>query len=863
MNSYKWKKIEALMPLYKVYGLMLFFCFSFLNSYGQQRILKNINTDDGLPGKKVYYITQDNEGYIWIATSNGICKYNGLTFENFNSFLQLPKEEIIQIHGSKNGKVWLYSVSGAVYYWKDNTFYSSESDSSIAKLQLKSMSRIYYENNKEEWLGNWQYGAVAINSKNKDTLSCFAILPYQNNKTLIVNRNVLKTTDNNYLWKKGFNFSMSDRIITIQNQMLSVSDEGKVFCYDLKKKLVIPINTDTSFNFSSVYHLISDNNNIYCATSNGLFKFKIINNKQVITEHFLPKTIVSNVFLDKNKNLWIATLSNGIYFISSTTNPFYKYKANNEIISFTVGKRILAGEKDKIFDLTNNGRKLVYDFENASIEVRSILDLENNIIVGHNAGLCIIDKKTNIKINYFYETSLGEIGTLGSIKNLSSKKDTLYVASHRGCFFISDYLKQFKANKIIGGRVNDVLKTDNDLWLAKENGLYKVKNNSEQLIEKGSFRCLDQCDGKIYAGTFGKGIVVIKNNITTHIKSSLISENYSCSDLFSNSKHILYAATNKGVLVINSDSVVHLIDKNSGLIDYDLNKLKVVNDTLLFSSKNGLFFMPSLNLKNKSFNPLLYIKEIRVNNIKYKVDELTNLNYTKNNITISFVPIHFSSEQLFFEYNIGGKWTSFESPQIVLGDLSPKKYRLLIRARSRFSSWSKALTLTIKINPPYWQTNWFKLIIFTVLLICFYLFFKIRVLTYNKDVVRDFLQYIFDKLKPQKTIVVKRVTDGSTVKLDINEILFVKASRNYCEIVLKESKVLVRGNIKEMEERFAKEKQLRMIRIHRSFMVNKDNIKGFNPNNVIIGEHEIASGKSIQFKNEFELLKRQFFNKKL
>ena len=44
---------------------------------------KQYTTDDGLASPEVFYILQDKEGYIWIATDNGISRFNGYEFKNF------------------------------------------------------------------------------------------------------------------------------------------------------------------------------------------------------------------------------------------------------------------------------------------------------------------------------------------------------------------------------------------------------------------------------------------------------------------------------------------------------------------------------------------------------------------------------------------------------------------------------------------------------------------------------------------------------------------------------------------------------------------------------------------------------------
>ncbi len=45
---------------------------------------QRFTTKDGLPSDIVYYITQDKFGFLWIATDNGLCKYDGYQFEKIS-----------------------------------------------------------------------------------------------------------------------------------------------------------------------------------------------------------------------------------------------------------------------------------------------------------------------------------------------------------------------------------------------------------------------------------------------------------------------------------------------------------------------------------------------------------------------------------------------------------------------------------------------------------------------------------------------------------------------------------------------------------------------------------------------------------
>ena len=60
-------------------------CLSFV-AHAQEKLLTNsrhFSTADGLPCNQVFDMKQDNDGYIWLATANGLCRYDGYQFLNF------------------------------------------------------------------------------------------------------------------------------------------------------------------------------------------------------------------------------------------------------------------------------------------------------------------------------------------------------------------------------------------------------------------------------------------------------------------------------------------------------------------------------------------------------------------------------------------------------------------------------------------------------------------------------------------------------------------------------------------------------------------------------------------------------------
>ena len=81
-----------------------------------------LTDEDGLPSLTIYPIIQDDQGYIWMGTANGLCKYNGHSIETFTD-PSLNDNEIIEIASDPWGRIWCVNLSGQVFYLKDGNIH--------------------------------------------------------------------------------------------------------------------------------------------------------------------------------------------------------------------------------------------------------------------------------------------------------------------------------------------------------------------------------------------------------------------------------------------------------------------------------------------------------------------------------------------------------------------------------------------------------------------------------------------------------------------------------------------------------------------------------------------------------------------
>ena len=73
---------------------------------------RNLSTEDGLPSNYIINMVQDPQGYIWLATGNGLCRHDGYSFDVFKHAKEgnnalLLNNRIRELHQNPNGLLFI------------------------------------------------------------------------------------------------------------------------------------------------------------------------------------------------------------------------------------------------------------------------------------------------------------------------------------------------------------------------------------------------------------------------------------------------------------------------------------------------------------------------------------------------------------------------------------------------------------------------------------------------------------------------------------------------------------------------------------------------------------------------------------
>ncbi|MGE0758045.1 MAG: two-component regulator propeller domain-containing protein, partial [Pirellulaceae bacterium] len=83
-----------------------------------EHVHRDFSVRDGLPSSWINDVLQTRDGFVWIATDNGLARYDGLRFSTVNRATnpQLPSNETRVLFESSDGNLWIGSTSGLARY---------------------------------------------------------------------------------------------------------------------------------------------------------------------------------------------------------------------------------------------------------------------------------------------------------------------------------------------------------------------------------------------------------------------------------------------------------------------------------------------------------------------------------------------------------------------------------------------------------------------------------------------------------------------------------------------------------------------------------------------------------------------------
>lgn len=187
-------------------------------------------------------------------------------------------------------------------------------------------------------------------------------------------------------------------------------------------------------------------------------------------------------------------------------------------------------------------------------------------------------------------------------------------------------------------------------------------------------------------------------------------------------------------LLLRDDFQWQITQLNSPLVVTDNGEL-----ILMSSIGNGFIRFQIDQVPDVAIPGIVKVSQVKLNNRRISIDSILNnsglhLNFNKyQNLNFSFSDYSiFDQEKVVYEYSLfdGGDtlWNIIDGkPELNLGELSPGNYELLLRGSNGYGGYSGKITsFPIVIQPAFWQTSWFRLLVIAFIGFLFYCLYRYR-----------------------------------------------------------------------------------------------------------------------------------------
>lgn len=257
----------------KLLNLLLVGVLFSANAFASDKYsVERFGTNEGLSQNAVMYINQDKKGYLWIATWDGLNKFDGSRFSvyksNATSRSSLLNNRINSFSIASNGYLWVSTYDNRIYRFNPNTEVFQDIPHSLPEyknLNIKFKGRAVEASNGDIWLISQSQGCFRVITDPSTKVPVIQHFSVTNSEFRLSNDNVQFITEDSQknIWigtDNGLN-----RVTVSPDARLA----AKITPYLQARK-----NDDDSYNGSRRFNSMTDSGRyLWFSSDNGIYQY--------------------------------------------------------------------------------------------------------------------------------------------------------------------------------------------------------------------------------------------------------------------------------------------------------------------------------------------------------------------------------------------------------------------------------------------------------------------------------------------------------------------------------------------------------------------------------------------------------------
>lgn len=763
---------------------------------------KSFEVDQSKPSLTTRLIFKDHNGFLWIATNNGLYSFNGIR----SQYIAMPGDSLLEVSAIGEGTdntLWVGFQNGVIATVRNNLASWFRPEEGLPRVAITSF---HTDQDNRTWFATAGEGVYYLEGRHLYNINVQDGLTDNYVYTLMGDTSgwVMAGTDRGISFIRETNnrkeiktFSAKDGLPDNIVRSITPSDiagywwvgmQDKGICLlDARNRQLINNHISTLWTNGQVNDVLDLGKELWIATENrGLWVYdKTYHRLQPqLFKNLLPATNITDLQPDNEGNIWLAnnnsivrTTGNKVLFYPSlgshSLNNINALIADSKGIWVANGTQLISyGTHDTI-----QNTRLVYDLTLQQTAITSLyLDVQGYLWVGTmGRGLKRLQTATG------KQRSIDENPLLhnGHILSITGNKNSVWVASLNG---ITE-LKLTAANQALSvpfsynnyGKQDGIgsdyvyhlfMDTKDRLWLAtdgagvavRENDRFSNLLNESKLKTRVVYSVTEDKNGTIWFNTLNEGVYRFDGKVFSSVATADGLSDINITSILADKRHGLTVVNKMGIDILDiSEKKVFHLGKESGIgsTQAALNAicmdgrgfiwLALKNDLVRYQPFSGT--LPA---------PKVLIDRVEIFNSVIDTSVQHLYNYKQNNFRFVLSGIYYTDpEKLRYQYQLIGynnKWETTSDNSIIFPQLSDGSYVLNVRVsvNGNFENTPGARFAFI-IQKPFWRQWWFIGSLLFCILFVFYSLLQQRVKKIKKQeqVKQERFRFEYDALKSQ------------------------------------------------------------------------------------------------------------------
>lgn len=711
-------------------------------------------TRDGLPQNSVHSIAQTRDGYIWLATQEGLARFDGVRFTVFDrSNTSLRRNYITALVAARDGGLWIGTGGGGLTRFHDGwTTYTTRDG-----LLSDYVGAVFEDREGSVWIATLK----GVNRLQNGRLSSYGVrdgLPGSNVVTVYEDRegNLWFGFHGGGLARfRGGRFTTYTRRNGLPNDAVwSICEDGQGILWigteaggltQLKggKFTTEPIGGSDSR--AVVLSMLEDRDgSLWLGTyGHGLRrrrhgKWEACGKGNSLSED------AGTVFEDREGNLWIGSFGGGVNRLANSKFTTYGREeglSGNSVMSVLEDRvgRIWAGTLGAGLNSLTNGTVTVYKSDKGGVLANNVASLWEDrggvLWLGTWGGVKRI--RNGDLVDFGVREGLPRNG---SSRITGDRFDNLWSASKGGLYRLKDRNVTFYPKKD-GVRKDPIFCVLEDhegvLWVGTagggldrlENGRLIPESRADQLQSDVIDVLYEDAQGTLWIGTNGRGLARLKaGRLTVYAKKDGLFDD-SVFQVLEDDQGFLWMGCNRGISRVRKrdfdefdagrlQSIPHVAyGREDGMRSIECNGIgqpsgwKSRDGRLWFATQGGVVVVDPAHLPSNSIPPPVSIEEVLVDDRLADERKGVRLSPDARRLEIHYTGLSFSNPaEVRFRYrleNFDREWIDAGARRVAYyTNLPPGGYRFRVIACNNDGIWNEdGASLSFVLDPPFYRTN--------------------------------------------------------------------------------------------------------------------------------------------------------------